>query len=190
VVQATSLDFRTSEFETKGTQKKNVPFNMSHRVLSSDVQNKLSELKLLLAHLPAELPSPPAQATKYPFLDFQLDPVFLERTESEVGAINESFKAIFGWDARTTGDGIISILERGNNICAVADVLTKYLTLHPRDGILEKWLIDIIAGVKKVYNETQKEVGLVLTIDLLLRELSQLPKSAMHVGSKSESITL
>lgn len=87
--------------------------------LSPALRDNLSELKMLLTHLPRDLPNPSAKATKYPFLSFQPDPGFLERTESEVGAINESYKTIFGWKTRTTGDGIIPIVERGKNISSM-----------------------------------------------------------------------
>lgn len=55
---------------------------------------------------------------KYPFGTFQIDRGLLERiehTEDEVGAINETFKRIFGWKTRTTGDGILEIKERGDS---------------------------------------------------------------------------
>ncbi|KAJ3919319.1 ribonuclease H-like domain-containing protein [Lentinula edodes] len=64
-------------------------------------------------------------------------------------------KVIFGWKTRTTGDGIITISERGKNgIGAVADLLENYLKKH-RDSagqpnaVLVKWVEDISKGCEK-----------------------------------------
>ncbi|KAK0489221.1 hypothetical protein IW261DRAFT_1589351 [Armillaria novae-zelandiae] len=91
--------------------------------------------------------------TRYPFATFCIDQAILECTEDEVGAINESFKAIFGWRTCTTGDSILDIEERGKHgIGAVADLLEGYLKKY-RDkkgtrpnAVLVKWVEDISAG--------------------------------------------
>ena len=82
-------------------------------------------LELLVQNLPDALPSPPVEQSAYSiFLNFSLDLDFLERTEDEAGAFNEPMKAIFGFEARTTGDGILTITERGPSVCAMVDVFT------------------------------------------------------------------
>ncbi|KAE9404501.1 hypothetical protein BT96DRAFT_989317 [Gymnopus androsaceus JB14] len=93
--------------------------------LPPEVTRKLSWLRLLSNSLPAALPTPQKEEIpKYPFKTFRPDPAFLQRTGSEVGAINETMKNIFGWKTRTTGDGIIPIEERGKyGIGAAADFL-------------------------------------------------------------------
>ena len=119
----------------------------------------LSELRSLLSNLPTSLKLPSASNTVYPFVGFKLDPELLERTGDEVGALNEQLKGAFGWKSRTTGNGIIPILERGKYICAVADVLEKYMGQNPANAILEKWVADISEGAKKVYREAGLEVS-------------------------------
>jgi hypothetical protein len=109
----------------------------------SATTRQLRELRRLLARLPSSLPEPGPEATQYPFVGFQPDLEFLERTESELGAVNESLKAAFGWKSRSSGDKIIPIVERGKHICAVADVLERYLAAHPGDAVLMKWVADL-----------------------------------------------
>ncbi|KAK0484491.1 hypothetical protein IW261DRAFT_1456896 [Armillaria novae-zelandiae] len=75
---------------------------------------KLAWLRVLLSNLPTDLHAPKkGEFTRYPFATFCIDQAILECTEDEVGAINESFKAIFSWRTCTTGDGILDIEERG-----------------------------------------------------------------------------
>ena|ERR1700722_3580362 len=119
----------------------------------------LARLELLLTHLPDTLPDPAPELSSYPFISFELDQDLYEKIEDEVGTLNEQFKRAFGWKSRTTGDGILPITERGESICAVVDVLSKYLEKHPGNAILEKWTDDIIEGAKKIYQLAGKEVS-------------------------------
>ncbi|KAJ3717409.1 hypothetical protein C8R42DRAFT_724312 [Lentinula raphanica] len=126
---------------------------------------KLHWLCLLLDSLPKALPSPQrGELPKHPFGTFRPDAAFLEQTEDEVGVINESFKAIFGWRTRTTGDGIIDIKERGkNSIGAVADLLKGYLKKYKDssgapNAILVKWVEDISKGCEKVIKQHGESV--------------------------------
>ncbi len=108
---------------------------------------KLAWLRVLLSGLPSKLDAPKkGEFTRYPFATFRPDQAYLERTEDEVGAINESFKSIFGWRTRTTGDGVLNIEERGKHgIGAVADLLEGYLKQYKdKDGnpnaiLVNKW---------------------------------------------------
>jgi hypothetical protein len=122
------------------------------------MKSTLSELRILLSNLPKTLGLPSRSKTIYPFVGFELDPELLDRTGDEVGALNEQLKGAFGWKSRTTGDGIIPILERGEHICAVVDVLEKYMDRNPANAVLEKWVADITEGAKKVYREAGSEV--------------------------------
>ena len=50
------------------------------------------------------------------FLSFRIDPDLLELTGCEVSALSEQLKKVFGWNARTTGDGIVPITRHGGCI--------------------------------------------------------------------------
>ncbi|KAJ3859416.1 hypothetical protein EV359DRAFT_68177 [Lentinula novae-zelandiae] len=126
---------------------------MSESILPTEVKQKLLWLRTLLDNLPNNLPTPQrGEIPKYPFATFRPDVAFLQRTEDEVGAINETMKVIFGWKTRTTGDGIIT--SGKNGIGTVADLLENYLKKH-RDGagqpnaVLVKWVEDISKGCEK-----------------------------------------
>lgn len=101
---------------------------------------------------------------KYPFIGYQPDPDFLAQTEDELGALNETLKAVFGWKTCSTGDGSITIMECGENICAIVNVLGKYLALHPGNAMLNKWIADSSKGAKKVYKETNTDVCILILI--------------------------
>ena len=112
----------------------------------------LAHLRTLLRQLPDTLPIGDAASSKYQmFLSFKLDADLLEQTGSEIGALNEQFKAVFGWKTRTTGDGLLSIDERGPAVCAVVNVLEGFHHRHPDDNIIKKWAVDIAKGATQVY---------------------------------------
>jgi hypothetical protein len=91
-------------------------------------------------------------------LDFSLDPELMERTGCEVSTLSEQLKRVFGWAARTTGDGIIPIVERGAAICALHDVFSAFFTKYPDNNVLKKWIIDVMVGAEKVYKTYNIEV--------------------------------
>src|ERR1700691_4517566 len=83
-------------------------------------------LKLLLDHLPRQLPIRTAKDSAFSlFLFYTIDPDLLEKTGCEVSALGEQLKGVFGWKARTTGDGVVAIEECqcGEAICAMHTVL-------------------------------------------------------------------
>ncbi|KAK0479736.1 hypothetical protein IW261DRAFT_1478913 [Armillaria novae-zelandiae] len=86
-----------------------------------------------LAWLRICMPPKKGEFTRYPFATFCIDQAILECTEDEVGAINESFKAIFSWRTRTTGDGILDIEERGK--LALVLLLTFLRVISKNIGI-------------------------------------------------------
>jgi hypothetical protein len=113
----------------------------------------LDWLKPLLDNLPWQLPIKSAADSAFTsFLDFQIDPELLERTGCEVSALSEQLKRVFGWQARTTGDGIITIDERGPAVCALHKVLGNFWEHYSENGVLQKWIFDIVKGAEKAYH--------------------------------------
>ncbi|KAG9223476.1 hypothetical protein PLEOSDRAFT_1101196 [Pleurotus ostreatus PC15] len=98
-------------------------------------EQKLVRLARLLRYLPRTLPDTGRTSKVYTFLSWSTNPDYED--------INENFKTVFGWAARSSGDGILAITERGESVCAVVDVLRKYLRAYPSDAILLKWVDDI-----------------------------------------------
>jgi hypothetical protein len=123
----------------------------------------LDKLRLLLENLPNQLPSKPLSgpdASRYASLvGFQPDEDLLETTGSRAGALNMHLERLFGHAARSSGDGVISILERGPSICAIYDILKKYCDEFPNDNMLKKWVIDVAVGAEKVYKTHQVTVS-------------------------------
>jgi hypothetical protein len=87
-----------------------------------------------------------------------LDLEILDRTGDEVATLDEQLEHIFGWQARTTGDGIIPIVERGHAICALHPILKTYSEKYPENNILKKWVIDVAIGAEKVFRKYQVPV--------------------------------
>ena len=67
--------------------------------------------------------------------------------------MGEQLEQIFGWKTYTSGDGIIPILEWGKDICTVHPLLKKHHKKYAENNVLKKWVIDITAGVEKVFTE-------------------------------------
>jgi len=97
-----------------------MPFPTPESLTPAEFQDVPVYLRTLLQNLPPALPAGTSLASKYLiFLSFTLDDELQECTGSEIGALNEQFKQIFGWKTRTTGSGILLVEERGPPICAV-----------------------------------------------------------------------
>ncbi|KAF8154878.1 ribonuclease H-like domain-containing protein [Crassisporium funariophilum] len=112
----------------------------------------LDRLKLLLDNLPRQLPVKTAAESDFAtFLFFRIDPDLLELTGCEVSALSEQLKKVFGWNARTTGDGVVAITERGDAVCAMHKVFTDFWERHPENNVLRKWIFDVLKGVEKAY---------------------------------------
>ena len=119
-------------------------------ILPAEFPHFLQHLESLLNNLPDAIPI----GDKYSaFLTFVLDPELVEKTGHEIGALSEQFKRIFGWQARTTSDGILSIEERGLPICSVVKVFQRFHHQYPEDVVLKKWAVDIAIGAGKVYSQ-------------------------------------
>jgi hypothetical protein len=123
-----------------------VPLNL--KVYTMDLHiPELDTLCELLTNLPLALPCRSEENTDYPFLSFEIHGAVLQRTNGDViRALSESLWSIF------FADGELLISERGPCICAVVDVLRKYLSEHPNNPILHKWVRDIGDAARKVYN--------------------------------------
>ena len=80
-----------------------------------------------------------------------IDPDLLELTGCEVSVLSEQLKRVFGWNTRTTSDGIVSITERGNAVHAMHNVLTEFWGRYPENSVLHKWIFDVLKGAEKVY---------------------------------------
>jgi len=81
-----------------------------------------SQQTLATFGLPNQLPSKPINGLHAPhytsLVGFQPDDELVEMMGSKAGALNMHLKRIFGHVARSTGDGILPIIERGPPICA------------------------------------------------------------------------
>jgi hypothetical protein len=112
----------------------------------------LDRLKLLLDNLPQQLPiRTPNESAFSLFLFYTIDKELLEKTGCEVSVLSDQLKNIFGWKARTTGDGVVVIDERGEAICAMHAVLADFWKHYPQNNVLRKWIFDILKGVERAY---------------------------------------
>jgi hypothetical protein len=136
----------------------------------------LSRLGVLLTRLPFQLPNPSPSHSQYSsFVNFSLDPDYLEKTGDEVATLGEQLEQVFGWRARTTGDGIIDIEERGEAICALQPLLLGFYKRFPSNSVLQKWIVDILAGVEKVFHRFQVPVCSFINLKLFL-QLINIPR--------------
>jgi hypothetical protein len=149
------------------------PETLSHQ----DLGPILDQLQLLLENLPDQLPLKPVNgpnASQYvSLIGFQPDEELVDMTGSKAGALNMHLKRLFGYTARSTGDGILPILERGPTICAVHDILSNYCNEFHNNNVLKKWAMDITKGAEKVYSIHQISVScfLILIIEVYERIL-------------------
>ncbi|RXW19648.1 hypothetical protein EST38_g6203 [Candolleomyces aberdarensis] len=124
-----------------------------HLIPKQRIKNVLlPRMRLLINHLPDQLPEKKNAESKYAsFLSFALDPDILEKTGCEVATLGEQMEGVFGWKARTEGDGIIPIDERGPALAALVDVLEEFFERHSANNVLKKWIVDILKGLEKVF---------------------------------------
>ncbi|KAJ7671145.1 hypothetical protein B0H17DRAFT_1141586 [Mycena rosella] len=139
-----------------------MPYPPAETISDEEFRGALEMLNPLLAHLPAALPR--KEGNDSAFIEFSaspfcLDKGYLARTESEVATISEMLKRVFGWKTRTTGDGIVEITEAGAGICSLYPVFREFCRKYPGNNVIRKWVLDIIAGVEKVYKKWDAEVG-------------------------------
>jgi hypothetical protein len=111
----------------------------------------LGRLEYLVANLPRELPEVALSDSAYRAFagEFVLDQDILEKTGCEVATLGEQLEQVFGFRARTTGDGVVDIKERGPAVSGMIKVLRSFFDRHQSNNVLKKWIIDIanqIAG--------------------------------------------
>ena len=135
-----------------GHRKKNGAIKLEVYAMDLHIP-ELDALRELLTNLPLALPyrsEESTESTDYPFLSFEIRDAVLQRTNGDVvHALSEELRSIFVEDGL---HGELLISERGPCICAVIDVLRKYLSEHPNHPILHKWVRDIADAARKVYN--------------------------------------
>jgi len=120
----------------------------------------LDKLGLLLRDIPKELPDGGTTSTHYgTFINFHLDEELLDKTGDEVSTLGEQLERVFGWKARTSGDGTLPILERGKSIQALHGIFSTFYQKFPENNVLKKWVIDVCIGLEKVYEQYHKEVS-------------------------------
>ena len=119
-----------------------------------------AEIIALLTYITEALPKLPAtlpvlDSTSSTFTQFAapftLDAVLFDRTECEVSMLSEQLKRVFGWQARSTGDGIVRFGERGDFVCALGPVLlvSEFFHRHPTNNVLRKWIVDVARGLQQ-----------------------------------------
>ena len=139
-----------------------MPYPSPETVSPEELVEILTQLKCLLSNLPSKLPLRDALQLQVQYLPQA--PIWtleiLDRTGDEVATLCEQLERIFGWEARTTGDCIITIVERGPTICkALHPILWKtYSEKYPENNMLKKWVIDVVVGAEKVFRMYQVPV--------------------------------
>lgn len=114
----------------------------------------LAQLRLYLQNLPENLPLPASGQSIYGFEDFAPDAEWLEDIGEE-GAVNRQLEILLGSRAK----GPIRLKERGPSICAVTDVLDKYIARHPTSVILQKWVSDLTDSAVLAYESAHVYVS-------------------------------
>ncbi|KAF7985089.1 hypothetical protein HWV62_8971 [Athelia sp. TMB] len=142
-----------------------MPFPDPEALSSQGFLSALSQIECLLKALPDDLPcGDPSNSPYSLFLDFVLDSEIYDKTEDEVATISEMLKGVFGWNARTTGDGVIVIVERGAPICAITQMFRHFHLKHPGNNVLKKWAIDVGIGAEKVFTIRGLPVWNIITL--------------------------
>jgi hypothetical protein len=105
----------------------------------SDVEKQLNTLSVLLQGLPDELPS-----EVYSFNDYSEDFEFTRDALHDLGrdgALNCHLERKLAPQGRKNG---IKLIGRGPGLEAVVPLLAVYITTHPENVILHKWVDDLI----------------------------------------------
>jgi len=110
----------------------------------------LAQLRLYLQNLPKNLSLPASGHSVYGFEHFAPDAEWVEDIGEE-GAVNRQLEILLGSRVK----GPIRLIERGPSICAVVDVLDKYLARHPKSLILQKWVSDLTVSATLAYESAQ-----------------------------------
>jgi hypothetical protein len=66
---------------------------------------------------------------------FTPDLDILDKTRDEIATLGEQLEGVFGWNAQTSGDGVIPILECGKAICALYPILKENHEKFPDNNV-------------------------------------------------------
>jgi len=122
----------------------------------------LDKLKVLLDNLPVQLVEESIERSAFAFLVFyEPDRELLEDLGCEVSVLNVALERLFGAHARSTGDGIVPIKERGPPVRELHTVLADLWNKpqHQTNNVLKKWIIDIASGAEKTFRLNQVPVS-------------------------------
>lgn len=120
---------------------------------------KLDYLVLLLSNLPGTIPT--SSKTYQPECYAPADE-WIENIGCVKGAVNRQLEVVFG--ARQSPDGkprVVTFQEQGPGLLAVVDVLRAQLLgapPSPSDGLLIKWLDDLIDGARAAFSVAVQQV--------------------------------
>ncbi|EKM79604.1 hypothetical protein AGABI1DRAFT_128748 [Agaricus bisporus var. burnettii JB137-S8] len=130
-----------------------MPFPPQEKVPDQDFSRVLDTLASLISQLPSEVPLTSEADTCFKeFLPpFRLDPDYFAKTEDEIATLGEQLERVFGFNTRSSGDGVLTIEERGPGLSAMHDVLVEYYHKYPSNMVHKKWIIDIANAVEQVY---------------------------------------
>ncbi|KAF9499949.1 hypothetical protein BDN71DRAFT_1440963 [Pleurotus eryngii] len=74
-------------------------------------------------------------------------------------------KDIFGWQSRSTNNGVVPILERGSMVLAMVPAFRNFLAQHPNDNVVKKWIIDVAIGAEAIYQ--RNGIGITVCLHVL-----------------------
>ena len=158
-----------------------MPFPPPEQLSDEEFAKIPPTLAFWVSSLPPELPSKKEDSIFSDFLarPFDKSPAYKEwvdKADCKIGALNRMLKKIFGWDARSIGDGRVDITERGPGITAMSEVLMSFYEKHPQDNIVRKLFVEIANDVEHFFEKSGAQVS------RILYEKSQL-RCVIHLDS-------
>ena len=128
-----------------------MPYPSAETLSDDEFKEVLAHLNTLLRTLPAQLPFKTLSESQFAqFQNFEPDPEMLEKTGCEVAALGEELEHVFGWKARSSGDGMLPIKEQGPGICSLHQAFSKLYINHPDNNVLKKWVVDVANAAEKI----------------------------------------
>ena len=129
-----------------------MPYPSAETLSDDEFKEVLAHLNTLLRTLPAQLPFKTLSESQFAqFQNFEPDPEMLEKTGCEVAALGEELEHVFGWKARSSGDGMLPIKERGPGICSLHQAFSKLYINHPDNNVLKKWVVDVANAAESAF---------------------------------------
>jgi hypothetical protein len=129
-----------------------MPYAPAEMLSDDEFKEVLANLNTLLRTLPPQLPFKTLSESQFAqFQNFEPDPEMLEKTGCEVAVLGEDLERVFGWKARSSGDGMLPIKERGPGICSLHQAFSKLYIKHPGNNVLKKWVVDVANAVESAF---------------------------------------